>query len=577
MTRVSVRLRRLSTPVLVILASLGAASCLNRAPLDATPPPSVIEVGIPTLQAWMAEGRLSAEELVGLYLARIERHEAEVNATISLNPEALADARRLDAERAAGRVRGPLHGIPIALKDNIHTLGMPTTSGAIAFAELVAPYPATLTENLEAAGAIILAKTTLTELANWMATDMVDGYNGLTGFSMNPYDPRADPRPGADPGRPVLNPGGSSSGIGTALSFWAANVGTDTSGSISIPANYNMLVGVRPTLGRISRHGVVPIVAEQDTPGPMARSVEDAAILLGALESAAPDPKDPATGVCAPPPGRDYRAFLDEGALRGARIGIPRAYYFDPVTPPGASEPRGGIREPGRAMVRSAIEIMKAAGAVIVDPVEIPSVVDPDPDENLLLFPPCAGGQDKAHDERCSTVMKYGMKRDFDAWLASLGDAAPVASLTELRRFNRTHATSLGTLRYGQAVLDVSDEMDLEEDRARFEADLAKDRRLAREHGLDVPLARDELDAVLFPSWLGEEIHARSGYPSVSVPFALIPNRLDPPAPEGFHPRPLPNGITFAGGPCSEPRLLAIAYAFERATRRRVPPPGFER
>jgi amidase len=338
-----------------------------------------------------------------------------------------------------------------------------------------------------------------------------------------------------------------------------------------------MLVGIRPTLGRISRHGIVPITAEQDTPGPMARSVEDAAILLGAMEGATPDPNDPATGVCTPPPGRDYRAFLDESGLRGARIGIPRAYYYEPVTPPGEDDPRGGLTELGRAMMQSAIEIMAAAGAEIIDPVEIPSVVDRDPKENLLLFPPCGGEQDRAHDDDCSIVMKYGMKRDFNAWLAGLAGAAPLASLSELREYNREQAASRDTLRYGQAVLDVSDEMDLEKDRKRFQADLAKDRWLARDHGLDVPLERYELDAVIFPSWLGELIHAKSGYPSVSVPFALIPNRLEPPAPEGFHPRPLPNGITFAGPSCSEPRLLALAFAFERATRRRVPPLGFDR
>jgi amidase len=545
-------------------------------PLEpAAAPPPVAEASIAELQKWMDEGRLTSRQLVETYLERIERYEPSLHAAISIRADALAVADRLDRERLAGRTRGPLHGIPIALKDNIHTTVMPTTAGAVAFADLVPPFEATLTRNLREAGAIIFAKTTLTELANWMASDMPDGYNAVSGFSMNPYDPRQDPRSGFDDGRPVLSPGGSSSGVGTAAGLWAASVGTETSGSISIPSNYNMLVGIKPTLGRISRHGIVPIAAEQDTPGPMARDVADAAVLLGALEGTGPDPSDPASGVCERPPGVDYTRFLDRGGLRGARIGVPRAFFYDPVTLPGEDAPRGGISDLGRALMQAAIETLREAGAIIVDPVEIPSIVDPDPEKNLLRFPPCAGEDPRTQDDDCSIVMKYGMKRDFNAWLDSLGDVAPVASLTELREFNREHADDLGTMAYGQAVLDVCDEMDGERDRSRFEQDRARDLFLTREHGLDVPLSKHDLDALLIPSWLGETLHSRSGYPSISVPFALIPNRLDPPAPAGFHPRPLPNGVTFTGPACSEPRLIELAYAFEQATLRRIPPPEF--
>src|SRR5439155_12767246 len=226
-----------------------------------------------------------------------------------------------------------------ALKDNIQTTSMPTTGGALAFEGLVPPYEATITKNLRDAGAIIIAKTQMTELANWVAANpsMPNNYNGLNGYGLNPYDPRRDPREATSDGRPALNTGGSSSGTGTAANFWAGNVGTETSGSILSPSNQNMLAAVKPTVGRISRYGVIPITADQDTPGPMAKSVTDAAILLGALESASPDPNDAATRTCTPPPGRDYTKFLNRNGLKGARIGIPRAFFYDRVTPPGGA------------------------------------------------------------------------------------------------------------------------------------------------------------------------------------------------------------------------------------------------
>ncbi len=260
---------------------------------------------------------------------------------MTVNPKALDDADERDRERAAGRIRGPLHGIPIALKDNIHTTDMRTTGGALAFEHLMPPYEATLTKNLRDAGAIIIAKTGLTELANWVAgapTPMPGNYNGLAGYGYNPYDPRRDPRDATFDGRPALGTGGSSSGVGTAANFWAGNVGTETSGSMLSPSNQNMLAGIKPTVGRISRYGVIPITADQDTPGPMAKSVSDVAIMLGVLESAAPDPNDPATRTCTPPPERDYTKFLNRDGLKGARIGIPRAFYYDRATPPGQTE-----------------------------------------------------------------------------------------------------------------------------------------------------------------------------------------------------------------------------------------------
>src|SRR5258706_2813636 len=304
---------------------------------------TVVETSISDMRLALQEHRITSRELVQQSLTRIALYEDRLNAIIYVNPHALEEADARDRERAAGRVRGPLHGIPIALKDNIQTRDMPTTGGALAFAGLMPPYDATVARNLRDAGAIIIAKTQMTELANWVTVGMPANYNSLNGYGMNPYDPRRDPRDGLADGRPVLTTRGSSSGVGTAVSFWAANVGTETSGSILSPANQNMLAGIKPTVGRVSRYGIIPITADQDTAGPMARSVTDAAIMLGAMEGGSPDPDDAATKACAPPAGRDYTRFLDRAALKGARIGGPRAFFYDAVTSGGSSGPRGGL------------------------------------------------------------------------------------------------------------------------------------------------------------------------------------------------------------------------------------------
>jgi amidase len=542
-------------------------------------PFTVVEATIPEMQAALAGKRTTSRELVTQYMVRIATYDRVLHSLVTVNPKALAEADERDRERAAGRVRGPLHGIPIALKDNIHTTDMPTTGGALAFANLIPPYEATLTRNLREAGAILIAKTTLIELANWVAgaPTPMSAYNAVAGFGFNPYDPRPDPRAGSD-GRAILSPGGSSSGAGTAANLWAASVGSDTGGSIVQPSNQAMLVGIRPTIGRISRYGVIPITADHDTAGPMTRTVTDAAILMGVLESAAPDPNDAATRTCTPPANRDYTAFLKRDSLKGARIGIPRAFYYDPVSLPGEQRPRGGLNPEQRKVMDRAIEIIKQQGAVIVDPVEIPSFTEQDPKRNFLLWPYCSGAeQAKGKDETCSVNFKYGMKRDFNRWLASLGPAAPVKSLKELREWNLAHAKN-GAIRYGQSRLDISDEMDLEADRARNEADVKKDQLLSRTNGIDAVLAANRLDAILTPASSASDLSARAGYPLIVVPFSFVPNaangqqqRLGP-FPPGFEPKPSPYGVGFTGTACSEPRLMGIAYAFEQATKGRVPP-----
>ncbi len=539
------------------------------------PPFTVVDATIGGMQEAMARGRVTSRELVQQSLLRIALYEDRLNAIVTVNPGALDEADERDRERAAGRVRGPLHGIPIALKDNIQTSNLRPTGGALAFAVLVPPYDATVARQLRDAGAIVIAKTQLTELANWVTVGMPGNYNSLTGYGFNPYDPRRDPRTATADGRPVLNTGGSSSGAGTAVSFWAANVGTETSGSILTPSNQMMLAGIKPTVGRISRYGIIPITADQDTAGPMARSVADAAIMFGALEGATPDPNDPATSRCTPAPGRDYTRFLDAGALKGARIGVPRAFFYDPVTAPGASMPSGGLTGDQRQAMDDAITVLKAQGATVIDPADIPSVVDPDRDRNFLAWPICAGVDNaKGKDAGCSVAFKYGMKRDFNAWLASLGDKAPVKTLTALREWNTSHRDA-GTVKYGQQNLDVSDDINLEADRARYDADRKKDLFVAATHGIDEVMAAHSLDALLFPGSSGAAIAARPGYPTVIVPFAMVPNAPMPALPPGFDPRPAPFGVSFAGRACSEPRLIALAYAFEQATRRRVRPALF--
>jgi amidase len=550
---------------------------------------TVVEATIPQMQAAMASGQVTSRQLVEQYLIRLGLYEDRLNAALAVNPRSLQEADTLDRERAQGRVRGPLHGIPVALKDNIHTTDMPTTGGALAFAGYVPPYEATLTRNLKAAGAIIIAKTGMTELANWVAGNpnaMPGNYNAVGGFAFNPYDPRPDPRPVPGDGRPALQTGGSSSGIGTAANLWAGSVGSDTGGSVISPSNANMLVGIRPTLGRISRYGVIPITADHDTAGPMTRTVADAAIMLGAMEGASPDPNDAATRTCTPPPNRDYTTFLNAGGLKGTRIGVPRAFYIDRVTLPGETsarpstssgrpepvEGRGGLNPAQAKVMSDAIAVLKQQGAVIVDPADLPSFIAKTANDSFPLFGYCAGAEHaKGKDATCSAPFKYGMKRDFNAWLASLGPSAPVKTLTELRNWNLAHAKA-NAVKYQQSRLDISDEMDVAADQARYEADHAKDLRLSRDQGIDAVLKMHQLDAFITPGGSGAGVAARAGYPIIAVPFGMVPNAPQQPFPAGFDAKPAPYGVGFVGAQCSEPKLIEIAYAFEQATKKRVPP-----
>ena len=566
---------------LVLAMALALATITARAQRPSNVAPrligfDVVEASIYDMQNAMQRGRVTSKELVLQSFARIAFYKDLLNPTISLYRDAVAEAELLDLERAQGKYRGPLHGIPVALKDNINTTFMPTSGGALAFRGYTPPYDATLVTNLKNAGAVIVAKTVMTELANWVTNGMPGNYSAVGGWGMNPYDPRRDPRAGNDTfgipfndGRPAMSVAGSSSGIGTAASLWAANVGTETSGSILSPSNQNMLVGIKPTVGRISRWGIIPITADQDTAGPIARNVTDAAIMLGAMEGA--DTHDPATTLCAPPPGRDYQQYLRLAGLRGKRIGIPRAFYYDPITLPGGTSPSGGINAFQRAVLDDAIAALKAQGALVVDPANIPSVLDQNPNNNNAVIGTCVGL--KATDVNCSKVFKYGFKRDFAAYIASLGPTAPVKSLTELRQFNTANA-SQNAIRYRQDLLDTSDEMNLTTDLASYTADRALDIFLADAHGIREAMTVNNLDALLFPGSSSAGIAARAGFPTVIVPYGFIPNAPSPAFPAGFNAKDQPYGVGFTGTACSEPKLIEMAYAFEQAMKKRIPPPS---
>ena len=556
-------------PIVVILAALAAASCRTPPAAPAAAPFTVVEASIPEMQAAMREGRTTSREIVTQYLTRIGLYEDTLNVAVSINPNALAEADALDRERAAGTLRGPLHGIPVALKDNVLTTdAMPTSGGMLLFRPYKAPYEATLAANLKNAGAIILAKSAMSELAGWFGTAFrPGGYSAATGQSYNPYDPRAN-----DDGTPVLETSGSSSGGGVAANLWAGNVGTSTGGSIEGPSNFSMLVGIRPSTGRISRHGIIPLSLDQDTAGPMTKTVTDAAIMLGVMEGA-PDPKDPRTAECTAPPNHDYTPFLKADALKGMRIGIPRAGIYAAREFPGKARPFPGLKADELASMEAAIAALRAAGAEIVDNADLPSMTAASPADNLTSHPICeAPTVGRASDDLCSHVLQYTMKRDFNLWLASLGDTAPVKTLAELRAWNETNRDR-GAMRYGQGRLDFADAADLARDQARYEKDRQDDLRLTRDQGLDAALTTHKLDALLFPGSAGANYATKAGYPIIVVPFGLVANYAD--GAKGSSDKVRPFGVSFVGGHCDDPKLVGIAYAFEQATKQRVPPPAF--
>ena len=510
----------------------------------------LVEATVPDLLKALQTGLITSEQLVEMYLARIAAYDdagPKLNAFLTVNPNAVAEARALDAARHPGIARSPLYGIPVLLKDNVDTADMPTTAGSVALAGSIPPDDAFITRKLRDAGAIILGKATLTEFANFLTNGMPTGYSSLGGYGFNPYDPR--PLPGGD-GRPVLQTGGSSSGSGIAV---AANlvtvaVGTETSGSILSPASGNMAVGIKPTVGLISRDGIIPITADQDTAGPITRTVTDAAILLGVL--AGHDPSDAATEACLRPGNcfSDYTRFLNKNALAGARIAFP---------PPPANRVD---------LMNAAVEVLRAQGAYVE---VIPALGGQLAGCPSNVFPPV----EPWPPALCASSLFYGFKRDLNAYLASLGPSAPVQTLSDVIAFNE--AFGPGALKYGQILALLSDSIDISPgsaDTAQYVEARAEDLRRSRGaldavyNGPDgIRGTADDFDAILFSANSGAGIPAKAGYPSITVPGGFVP----PVAPIE---KPTPSGVTFSGRAFSEPRLIGLAYAFEQATKHRQPP-----
>ena len=502
----------------LIVALLCLAACGD-------PPLDLHEATIDDLQVRMDQGALSAEQLANWYLDRIEavdRNGPALNSIIELNPDALDIAQALDEERAASGPRGPLHGIPVVLKANIDTGDrMHTTAGSLALADHRAPDDAFIVQRLRDAGAVILGKANLSEWANFRSDYSSSGWSSIGGQTRNPYDPQR-------------NPCGSSSGSGVAV---AANltsiaIGTETNGSVVCPSGINGIVGIKPTLGLVSRDGIIPIAHSQDTAGPMARTVRDAAILLEAMTG--PDPGDPATTDVAPI-AADFTSGLSTDGLQGKRIGVIRNYW-------------GNGNPATEAMLESSIEFLEQAGAVVVDDIEIEA--------------------DEMYDASY-TVLLYEFKADLEKYLEQ--SAAPFTTLDELIAFNNDNRDTVMP-HFGQEVLLEAQEKGTLDD-ADYLAALETSKRVASS-AIDAALAANSLDALIAPTngpaWYTDHINgdsfgvgssslaAISGYPNVTVPAGFKAG--------------LPIGLSFIGPNDADKALIEIAYAFEQASSVRTPP-----
>ncbi len=486
------------------------------------------EYTITQLQRAMQEGRLTSQTLTEKYLERIEpidRQGPALNSVIELNPDAVAAARSLDEERRARGPRGPLHGIPVLIKDNIGTADrMTTTAGSLALKGSIPPQDSFVARKLRQAGAVILGKTNLSEWANIRSSHSTSGWSARGGLTRNPY---ALDR----------NPCGSSSGSGAAVSanLCAVAVGTETDGSIVCPSSANGIVGIKPTLGLVSRAGIIPIAHSQDTAGPMTRTVADAAALLTALAGA--DPQDSTTKVSRGK-AQDYTQFLDPKALKGARIGVARKFF--------------GFNDAVDRLLDAALQEMKRQGAVLIDPADL-----------------------EHHDQFGRSeldVLLYELKADLNAYLAALGPAAPVRSLKEIIEFNERHRQEEMPY-FGQDLFIKAQARGPLTEKKYLDA-LAKNHRLSRREGIDAVMDKLHLDALVAPTggpaWVTDLVNgdhdsggcstpaAVAGYPHITVPAGFLFG--------------LPVGLSFFGRAYSEPTLIKLAYAFEQATQSRRPP-----
>ena len=484
------------------------------------------EATLEDLQARMKRGEETSRSLTQKYLDRIAERDGRVRSVLETNPDALAQADAMDAERKAGKVRGPLHGIPVLLKDNIATKDrMRTTAGSLALMDAVVPADAFLVTRLRDAGAVLLGKTQLSEWANFRGSHSSSGWSGRGGQCRNPY---ALDR----------SPSGSSSGSGVAVaaSLCAVAVGTETDGSIVSPASACSLVGVKPTVGLVSRSGIVPISHSQDTAGPMTRTVRDAALLLEVL--AGRDPADVATAAKGARFDIGYLAALDRGALKGARIGVPRPVFY-------------GYHRGTDALAEEALKVLASEGAILVDPAPIPNVAKLDDPEGEVLH--------------------YEFKADLEAYLSKLGGGGP-RTLKALIEWNQAHADAEMPFFGQERFIEAEKKGPLTS--PGYQKARAACVRFSRKEGIDAVMNKHKLDALVAPTqtpaWLIDWVvgdhftggcsspPAVSGYPHVTVPLGQV--------------RGLPVGLSFFGRAWSEARLLALAYAFEQATHARKPP-----
>ena len=516
-------------------AGAAARDLTERTPNAATPLPAEVkpfeldEVTIPQLQDGMKSGKYTAQSLVEKYLARIDEIDKRgpaVNAIIELNPDALSIAKALDQERNAKGARGPLHGIPVLIKDNIDTADrMMTTAGSLALVGSKPTKDSFVAQRLRAAGAVILGKTNLSEWANIRSSHSVSGWSGRGGLTKNPY---ALDR----------NACGSSSGTGAGISANLAvvGIGTETDGSIVCPSSSNGLAGIKPTVGLVSRGGIIPISHSQDGAGPMCRTVRDAAILLGALTGV--DPDDSATAASAGKSQTDYAQYCDPHGLKGARIGVARKYF--------------GFNDAVDALMEQSLNVMKTQGATLVDPADIATLGKFD-DTELLVF-------------------MYELKADLNAYLARLGPGAPVRTLQDIIDFNDRNRQKEMPY-FGQDLFVKAQSKGPLSEKEYLEA-VEKNHQLARTEGIDALMDKYHLDAIVAPTggpaWLTDLVNgdhsaggssnaaAVAGYPNVNVTAGFLSG--------------LPVGISFFGRAWSEPTLIKMAYSFEQAIKARQAP-----
>jgi amidase len=496
---------------------------------SATSPFELEENTLEMLQAGMSEGRLSARGITEMYLARIEaldRQGPMLRSVIETNPDALDIAEQLDQERRSGGVRGPLHGIPILVKDNLDTADrMTTTAGSLALEGSIPPRDSFVVERLRAAGAIILGKTNLSEWANFRSTRSSSGWSARGGQCGNAYSVDR-------------NPCGSSSGSAAAVSanFCALAIGTETSGSIVCPSSVNGVVGIKPTVGLVSRSGIIPISHTQDTAGPMTRTVRDAALLLNAIVGE--DPRDPATERSRGNVPPDYTTFLDANGFQGARIGVERTYF--------------GLHPDVDKAMEDALSMMSSKGATIVDPANIETRV--------------------RSAELATQIMQWEFKTGLANYLATLGPSAPVKTLADVIAFNERNADRELPF-FGQEMFLLSEAKGPLTSPEYLEI-LETARRLSRDEGIDKVMNEHQLDAIVAPStrpsWKIDHVHGglTSGSSAAPAATATYPN-ITVPAGRSFG---LPFGISFWGRAWSEPVLIRLAYAFEQATQVRFAP-----